>query len=112
MSDETEPNKLPTTEDEVNTPLDVVKDLVLDSTIPAPIRKGAFKAFGQLCTALIDVPLGGLRRRDAEKWAATEARIKIIGENADQIAQQMKVPPEYARRAENKFAEENNSRTD
>ncbi len=105
MPDEAKPDQLPTTEDETVTPLDVVTDLVLDSAIPAPIRKGAFKAFGQLCTALIDVPLGGLRRRDAEKWAETEARIKIIGENADQIAQQMKVPPEYARRAENKFAE-------
>ena len=105
MSDETKPDQLPMTEDETVNPLDVVTDLMLDSTIPAPIRKGAFKAFGQLCTALIDVPLGGLRRRDTEKWAETKARIKIIGENADQIAQQMKVPPEYARRAENKFAE-------
>ena len=105
MSDETKPDQLPTTEDETVTPLDVVTDLMLDSTIPAPIRKGAFKAFGQLCTALIDVPLGGLRRRDAEKWAETEARIKIIGENAGQIAGQMNVPPEYAKRAGNKFAE-------
>ena len=105
MSDETKPDQLPMTEDETVNPLDVVTDLMLDSTIPAPIRKGAFKAFGQLCTALIDVPLGGLRRRDTEKWAEAKARIKIIGENADQIAQQMKVPPEYARRAENKFAE-------
>ena len=105
MSDETKPDQLPMTEDETVNPLDIVTDLMLDSTIPAPIRKGAFKAFGQLCTALIDVPLGGLRRRDTEKWAETKARIKIIGENADQIAQQMKVPPEYARRAENKFAE-------
>ena len=105
MSDELKPNQLPTTEDEGSSPLDIVAEFALDSTIPAPIRKGAFKAFGQLCTVLIDVPLGELRRRDAEKWAETNARIKIIGENADQIAQQMKVPPEYARRAENKFAE-------
>ena len=105
MSDETKPDQLPMTEDDNITPLDVVTDLVLDTTIPAPIRKGAFKAFGQLCTALIDVPLGGLRRRDAEKWAETKARIKIIEENADQIAQEMKVPPEYARMAENKFAQ-------
>ena len=105
MSDETKPDQLPTTEDETVTPLDVAADLLLDSTIPAPIRKGALKAFGQLCTALIDVPLGGLRRRDAEKWAETEARIKIIGENADQIAQKMKVPLEYAQRAVKKYGE-------
>lgn len=105
MSDETKPNQLPTTEDETVTPFDIASDLLSDPILPAPIRKGALKAFGQLCTALIDVPLGGLRRRDAEKWAETKARIKIIGENADQIAGQMKVPPEYARRAVNKFAE-------
>lgn len=105
MPDEPKPDQLPMTEDETVTPLDVVTDLVLDSAIPAPIRKGAFKAFGQLCTALIDVTLGGLRRRDAEKWAETKARIKIIGENAEQIAGQMNVPPEYAKRAGNKFAE-------
>lgn len=105
MSDETKPNQLPATEDETVTPLDVVADLLSDPILPAPIRKGAFKALGQLCTALIDVPLGGLRRRDAEKWAETNARIKIIEENAAQIAGQMKVPLEYARRAENKFAE-------
>ena len=74
MSDETKPDQLPMTEDETVNPLDIVTDLMLDSTIPAPIRKGAFKAFGQLCTALIDVPLGGLRRRDTEKWAETKAR--------------------------------------
>ena len=105
MSDETKSDQLPMTEDETVNSLDVVTDLMLDSTIPAPIRKGASKAIGRLCSAVIDVPLGGLRRRDAEKWAETKARIKIIGENAGQIAQQMKVPPEYARRAENKFAE-------
>ena len=105
MSDETKPDQPPVTEDETVTPLDVVTDLVLDSTIPAPIRKGAFKAFGQLCTALIDAPLGGLRRRDAEKQAESEARIQIIKENAAQITQQMNVPTEYAQRAGNKFAE-------
>lgn len=105
MSDETKPNQLSTTEDETVHPLDVVADLLSDPILPAPIRKGAFKAFGQLCTALIDVPLGGLRRREAEKWAETKARVKIVGKSADQIAGQMKVPPEYARRAENKYAE-------
>ena len=46
-----------------------------------------------------------LEGKTAEIRAETEARIQIIEENADQIAQQMKVPPEYARRAGNKFAE-------
>ena len=105
MSDETKPNQLTPIEDGAVTPLEVVTDLLLDSTIPAPIRKNAFKAFDRLCSALIDVPVGALERRSAEKRAESEARIKIIGENAAQIAGQMNVPPEYAQRAGNKFAE-------
>ena len=105
MSDETKPNQLTPTEDGAVTPLEVATDLLLDSTIPAPIRKNAFKAFDRLCSALIDVPVGALERRSAEKRAESEARIKIIGENAAQIAGQMNVPPEYAQRAGNKFAE-------
>ena len=105
MSDETKPNQLTPTEDGAVTPLDIATDLLLDSTIPAPIRKNAFKAFDRLCSALIDVPVGALERRSAEKRAESEARIKIIGENAAQIAGQMNIPPEYAQRAGNKFAE-------
>ena len=105
MSDETKPNQLTPTEDGAVTPLDVATGLLLDSTIPAPIRKNAFKAFDRLCSALIDVPVGALERRSAEKRAESEARIKIIEENAAQIAGQMNVPPEYAQRAGNKFAE-------
>ena len=72
---------------------------------PLPIRRNMFKAFDQLCSALIDVPVGALERRSAEKRAESEARIKIIRENADQIAQQMKVDPEYARIAVNKYSQ-------
>ena len=105
LSDETK-SDLPTiTEDASNPVLDVVTDLALDSTIPAPIRRNMFKAFDQLCSALIDVPIGALERRSAEKRAESEARIKIIRENADQIAQQMKVDPKYARIAVNKYGQ-------
>ena len=104
MSDETKPNQLSMTEDEVNTPLDLVKDLALDSTIPAPIRKNAFKAFDRLCSALVDVPVGALERRSAEKRAESEARIKIREEITAQIVQQIKVDPEYAQRAGNIYA--------
>ena len=105
MSDETKPDLPTNPEDTSNTALDVVTDLALDSTIPAPIRKNAFKAFDRLCSALIDVPVGALERRSSEKRAESEARIKIIRENADQIAQQMKVDPEYARIAVNKYGQ-------
>ena len=105
MPDEKKPNLPSTTEDASNTALDVVSDLTSDATIPAPIRKNALKAFDRLCSALIDVPVGALERRSAEKRAESEARIKIIRENAAQIAQQMKVDPEYARIAVSKYGE-------
>ena len=105
MSDETKQDLPTTTEDTSNTALDTVTDLALDTTIPAPIRRNMFKAFDRLCSALIDVPVGALERRSAEKRAESEARIKIIRENADQIAQQMKVDPEYARIAVSKYGQ-------
>ncbi|RKU20110.1 hypothetical protein C6501_00535 [Candidatus Poribacteria bacterium] len=105
MSDETKPDLPVTTEEAPNTTLDAVTDLALDSTIPAPIRRNVFKAFDRLCSALIDVPVEALERRSSEKRAESEARIKIIRENADQIAQQMKVDPEYARIAVSKYGQ-------
>ena len=104
MSDETKHDLPKTTEDAVNPALDVATDLILDATIPAPIRRNAFKAFGQLCTAAIEWPVAYFEGKAAEVRTGTEARIKIIKENADQIAQQLKVNPEYVRRAGNKFA--------
>ena len=105
MSDETKSNQLPATEDETVTPLDVAADLLLDSTIPAPIRKNAFKAFNQLCTAAIEWPVAYFEGKAAEERAKSEGRIKIREEITAQIVQQVKVPQEYARRAGNKFAE-------
>ena len=105
MSDEQKPDILPTTEDASNTALDVVTDLALDATIPAPIRRNALKAFDRLCSALIDVPIGALERRSTEKRAESEARIKIREEITAQIVQQIQVNPEYALKAGHKFAE-------
>ena len=105
MSDETKSDLPETTEDAANPALDVVTDLALDAAIPAPIRKNALKAFDRLCSALIDVPVGALERRSAEKRAESEARIKIREEITAQIVQDIKVDPEYARRAGHKFAE-------
>ena len=105
LKDETQSNQLPTTEDEITTSLDAGPDPLSDSTIPAPIEQNLFKAFHQLCTAAVDVPVAHLEGKAAEIRGVTEARNKILGENADQIAGQMKVSPEYVRRAGNKFAE-------
>ena len=105
MSDETNTEKSTTAEDEASSVLDVVTDLVLGATIPTPIKRNAYKAFGQLCSAAIEIPVAYLEGVAAEKRAETEARIKIIGRSADQIAQQMKVDPEYARVAVKKFGQ-------
>ena len=93
-----------TSEDETNTTLDVVTDLISDTAIPAPIRRNMFKAFDRLCSALIDVPVGALERRSTEKRAESEARIKIREEVTAQIIQQIKVDPEFPQRASNTFA--------
>lgn len=105
MADETKSDLTSTTEDASNTALDVVTDLALDTAIPAPIRRNALKAFDRLCSALIDVPVGALERRSAEKRAESEARIKIREEITAQIVQQIQVDPEYALKAGHKFAE-------
>ena len=87
--------------------LATVADGVTDwvSGVPAPIRKNALKAFGQLCTAVIDIPVAMLEGVAMEKRVETQARVKIISTGADQIAAQMKVDPEYARVAVRKYGQ-------
>lgn len=82
-----------------------VSDLVSGVTIPAPIRRNAIKAFGQLCAAAIDIPVAYLEGAASEKRAETQARIRIITTGADQIAAQMNVDPEFARVAANKYGQ-------
>ena len=84
---------------------DVVTDLLTGTSIPAPIRRNAFKAFAQLCTATIDIPVAYLEGVAAEKRAETQGRIKIISTGADQIAAQMNVDPEYARAAVKRYGQ-------
>ena len=67
MSDETKPDLPVTIEDTSNTALDAASDLILDSTIPVPIRRNVLKALDRLGSALIDIPVGALERRSAEK---------------------------------------------
>ena len=105
LSDEKKPGLPATTENASNAVLDIATDLALDSAIPAPIRRNALKAFDRLCSALIDVPVGAIERRSAEKRSESEARIKIREEITTQIVQQVKVDPEYALKAGHKFAE-------
>ena len=95
-----------TPKDELVSASDIITDLVADTAIlgiPAPVRRNFLKAFGQLCSAAIDVPAAFLTGKADELRAETAARIKLINTSAAQIAQQMQTDPEYARVAVQKF---------
>ena len=93
-------------EESENSALDHITDTVGDlvTGVPAPIRKNFFKAFGQLCTAAVDIPVAKLQSRADEIRAESKARIRIIEEQGEQISKQLKVPQEYIYKAGEKFA--------
>lgn len=104
MTDEVDQNIAePVEGDVIESALDIISDAA--SGVPAPIRKNALKAFAQLCTAAIEIPVAHLEGIAAEKRAETKARVKIIDTQANQIASQMEVDPEYARVAVKKYGQ-------
>lgn len=74
------------------------------SGIPVPIQKSFFKAFGQLCTAAVDVPVSYLEGKASENRAESSARVALIQANAKQIAEKMSVNPAYVQVASEKFS--------
>lgn len=76
----------------------------LITNVPAPVRKNFIKAFGQLCTAAVDIPLAWLEGKSSEIRATTEARIQIIKKEGDSIAEKIEPPKEYISKAASKFA--------
>lgn len=97
-------------EKEENNMIDVVSetaDLISDvaSGIPAPIKKNFLKAFGQLCTAAVDIPVAHLEGRAAEIRAESKARIEIIGTGSAQISAKMNVDQKFIESAANKYAQ-------
>lgn len=89
--------------DIVDSPTDFIGDAL--TGIPAPIKKNAFKAFAQLCTVAIDIPVAHLEGIASEKRAETQARISIINTGANQISEQMNIDPEYAKVAVKKYGQ-------
>ena len=85
----------------LNTAIDVITGL----PIPKPVKQNAWKAFGRLCSAIVEVPSAYLEGIADEKRAVTEARIKMIETNATQIARQIKVDEEYARIAARRYGQ-------
>ena len=93
-------------EDESESGLEKVTDTIGDlvTGVPAPIRKNFFKAFAQLCTAAVDIPVAKLESYASEIRASSSARIKIIETQGEQISEQLSVPKEYVSKASEKFA--------
>lgn len=86
---------------------DSIGDLV--TGVPAPIRKNFFKAFTQLCTAAVDIPVAKMESKAAEIRAAeiraeSAARVEILKKEGEVISEQLNVPKEYVSKASEKFA--------
>jgi hypothetical protein len=63
------------------------------SGLPAPIRKNFMKVAAQFFTAAIEIR------------AASKGRIKLIGTSSNQLAEQLKVDPEYIKAVAHKFTQ-------
>ena len=95
MPDETKSDQIPATEDKVGSLLDISADLISTLNLPAWMIRNASKAFGQFCSAAVDIPVAYFEGKAAE----------IRAGNAIRIAKKMNVPAEYAQRAVGKFTE-------
>lgn len=85
----------------VNTAIEAITGV----SLPEPVRQNALKAFGRLCSAIVEVPSAYLEGFADEKRAVTEARIKLIETTATQIASHMEGHEEYARVAFRKYGQ-------
>ena len=95
------PDSLLSTSDEIST--DLISELFTDSILPVPAKRNLAKAAARLCSAAIDVPITYLEGKTAELRAISEERVKLVKTTSKQISTQMKVDPEYARRAVTQF---------
>lgn len=86
----------------LNTISDTIETVI--TGVPAPVRKNFIKAFGQLCTAAVDIPVAWLEGKSAEIRTTTEARLQIIRKEGNVISEQIEVPKEYITKASSKFA--------
>lgn len=76
----------------------------LATGIPAPLRKNFFKAFGQLCTASVEIPVTWLEGKASEIKALSEARVQIIKKEGNDISERLEIPKEYVAKASEKYA--------
>ena len=83
----------------------LLNQLLEGLSLPAGVLRGFYKASTRLCSALVDVPVAFLEGAAEERRAQTTARVSLVRTTADQIAEQMRVDPEYARRAVTQFGQ-------
>jgi hypothetical protein len=75
------------------------------SGIPPSLQANAFKAFGRLCSSVIDLGVARIGGKTREYRAETDSRIAIINSASQQIANALEVDEEYVRAAAGKFAQ-------
>ena len=83
----------------------IISSTLTEPTLPTPISRNILKALNRLGSRLIDIPAAYLEGKVEEMRAETRARIALIETSANEIARQMKIDPEYARTAANKFGQ-------
>ncbi|MCY4402587.1 MAG: DUF2806 domain-containing protein [Candidatus Poribacteria bacterium] len=105
VSDETKPDLPVTINDIKENGIGIINNLLTTIDLPASVMKNVYKVIGRFSSAASDIPIAFLEGVAAEKRVVTETRVKLIRENADQIAKRLNVPEIYVRRAGNKYAE-------
>jgi len=105
VSDETKPDLPITINDIKENGIGIINNLLTTIDLPASVMKNVYKVIGRFSSAASDIPIAFLEGVAAEKRVVTETRVKLIRENADQIAKRLNVPEIYVRRAGNKYAE-------
>jgi hypothetical protein len=80
-------------------------DYLTGVPIPAPVKRSFFKAFGQLCTALVDVPVAYLEAKADGIRAVSAEDKKLLTITGDKIAEHVEVPPEFGKIAAEKNAQ-------
>ena len=73
------------------------------SHVAAPVLKNTIKAFNQLCSAAIKIPIACIEGFESEIRAESEARVNIISATGKQIEEQINVDTEFAKVAIQKY---------
>jgi hypothetical protein len=80
-----------------------IGSVITGIAVTEPVQRNAIKAFGRLCSALVEVPVAALEGVAAEIRAESQARVKLISATADQLVAQLKVDPQLAEAASNRY---------